>query len=175
MILKTTLLYFMLKQNYVANTSTNLSIRVYKQLFIFVVDGKSVGMNTDSFAAQLLFNLARNLPKRPKIEVPESWKFQAWVYEDYEEFCVEITSYKEVNIYKQTYTKDILSSVRCDARTFFEKLLQAAHCFIEKAEKNPCLISTNFKNINLQTLKESIAWIKLYFSNFYSSENKTKK
>lgn len=158
----------MIKQDYKASASTNLNIRVYKQLFVFVVDGKSVGMNTESFAAQLLFNLARNLPKRPKIEVPESWKFQAWVFEDYEEFCVDFTSYKKVTIFNQSYTKEILSSVTCDARIFFEKLLQAAHYYLERAEKNPCLISSNFKNINLHSLKESVAWIKLYFENHYS-------
>jgi hypothetical protein len=164
----------MLKQDYISSAKTNLSIRVYKQLFVFVVDGKSVGMNTDSFAAQLLFNLSMNLPKRPKIELPESWKFQVWVYEDYEEFCVEFISYKEVNIFKQSYTKEILSSVTCDARIFFEKLLQASYYFIGKAEKNPCLISTHFKNINLHSLKESVAWINLYYTNFYNPEHETK-
>lgn len=156
-----------MKQDYKASSSTNLSIRVHKQLFVFVVDGKSVGMITDSFAAQLLFNLAMNLPKRPKMEVSKSWKFQTWVLEDYEEFCVELASYKEVNIYKQSFTKEILSSITCDAQTFFEKLLQAAYYYIERAEKNPCLISNNFQNINFHSLKESVARIKLYFENHY--------
>lgn len=164
----------MIKQDYKASASTNLNIRVYKQLFVFVVDGKSVGMITDSFAAQLLFNLARNLPKRPKKEVMNSWKFQAWVFEDYEEFCVDFSSYKEVTIFKQSYTKEILSSVTCDAHTFFEKLLQAASYFTERVEKNPCLLSPHFKNINLHSLKESVAWINLYYTNFYNPEHETK-
>jgi hypothetical protein len=157
-----------MKQNdYVPTQSTNLQIRVYKQLFVFVVDGKAHGMVTSDFSFLLLQSLALNLPSRPKMDKPKTWKMQAWVLEDYEDFYVEQLNYHEIKICRQSYEKTVLSEALCDAKTFYQKIIVAAEYFLSRAEKKPELLPKNDPILHLKELKKNIAFIKLYRDNYY--------
>ena len=157
-----------MKQNdYVPTQSTNFQIRVYKQLFVFVVDGKAHGMVTSDFSFFLLQSLALNLPSRPKMDKPKTWKMQAWVLEDYEEFYVEQLNYHELKICRQSFDKSIISEAICDAKTFYQKIVTASEYFLNRTENNPELLPKNDPILHLKELKKNIAFIKLYRDNYY--------
>jgi hypothetical protein len=157
-----------MKQNdYVPTQSTNLQIRVYKQLFVFVVDSKAHGMVTSDFSFLLLQSLALNLPSRPKMDKPKTWKMQAWVHEDYEEFYVEQLNYHELKIGRQSFDKTIISEALCDAKTFYQKIVIAAEYFLNLAENNHELLPKNDSILHLKELKKNIAFIKLFRDNYY--------
>lgn len=157
-----------MKQNdYVPTQSTNLQIRVYKQLFVFVVDGKAHGMVTSDFSFLLLQSLALNLPSRPKMDKPKTWKMQAWVLEDYEEFNIEQLNYHELKICRQSFDKSIISEAICDAKTFYQKIVIAAEYFLNRTENNPELLPKNDPILHLKELRKNIAFIKLFRDNYY--------
>jgi hypothetical protein len=157
----------MKQTSYHPTQTTNLQIRVYKQLFVFVVDGKTHGMLTSDFSFLLLQSLALNLPSRPKMDKPKTWKMQAWVLEDYEDFYVEQLNYHEIKICRQSYEKTVLSEALCDAKTFYQKIIVAAEYFLSRAEKNPELLPKNDPILHLKELKKNIAFIKLFRDNYY--------
>lgn len=144
-----------------------MRIRLYKQLFIFAVADKMIGMITDFFAFRLITTMAKNLPKRPKKEIKKSWVMEVWVMEDYEEFCIQQLNYSDIRIFKQSYTGEILTEVNCDAKSFYQALLDAANKYLIQAENNPSILPKDDKIIHLISLKESIAWIKLFYENEY--------
>lgn len=157
-----------MKQNdYVPTQTTNIQIRIYKQLFVFVVDGKAHGMVTEGFAALFISNF--NVPQRPKMDKPKSWNASATVFEDYEMFYFEQLNYHEVKLWKESHPKSVISAVTCDAKAFFETFIKAAEDYILRAENNSCLLPEKFApQISLSELRKKFAFIKLFYNNFYS-------
>jgi hypothetical protein len=147
--------------------TTHLQIRVYKQLFVFVVDGKAHGMVTSNFSFLLLQSLALNLPSRPKMDKPKTWEMQAWVLEDYEEFYIEQLNYNELKICRQSFDKTIISEALCDAKAFYKELIRVSEIIIKRVESGCDLLPKNDQYITFSELQRQIAFIKLFYDNYY--------
>ncbi len=151
-------------KNYISTQTTDIEVFMG---YHFKIDGEEITMYEEppNMASELMmrWNLALQ-QLNPVFEKPETWVYTLPLYCDYAEFYIRQHSWESISVCTQFYDETDKIERFCDAKTFFQKMIQVTEFFFLEHDKHLSLVvASNF----IANWKNATAKIKEFYQKYY--------
>lgn len=157
-------------KTYISTQTTDIEVLLDLNPYFVVIDGVKIGIQEDAgMALQTLRSLVSHLDYfKPDVEKEESWKMEAWSYCDYVEFCIAQINHTTIHIISQMYDESDKVFGTCDAKIFYQKMIETTEKYIIHIENNPDLIKHFYHKIDFKNWKNDIEKLKEFYQKYYA-------